>query len=348
MAKNDEGDYTCHANNKLGKDERKVSIKVEPNAPEILPNSVVTVKLGESAKLICEAKGEPSPKILWISPGNYVISKSSDKFHILEDGMWVRKVRLADEGKYTCVAQNAAGDDVKNIKLEVEPKEPFINGITGKSSTKVLAVFYQTALLDCRAEGKPQPKVWWVTPYGLSLPTPYLGGRFQVHQNGSMELRGVRKTDEGTYMCLAKNNLGEASLSVEFDVTSLAEKPSFTLPNIEILQIKKDSGLLLLECSAHGKPKPDFSWILPNGLKLAPGVSFQRFTHHLGNGTLQIVQPAVSDKGVYRCLAKNIAGQAEKRYALEAGRKPVIRGSTGMFSLSLYEEYLDIKGITLL
>uniref|UniRef100_A0AAX7SU97 Ig-like domain-containing protein n=1 Tax=Astatotilapia calliptera TaxID=8154 RepID=A0AAX7SU97_ASTCA len=277
MGKKDEGDYTCYAKNKLGKDERKVSVKVGPNAPKIRfkSQSLVTIKLGESAKLSCEATGEPTPRITWISPQKDVIPASSDKFQIMDGGMLlVKKVTLSSEGIYTCLARNSAGDDVKNIKVEAEPQEPFINGVKGRSTTKVLGVSYQTAHLHCRVEGKPEPRVWWVTPYGLSLPAPYLGGRFQVHQNGTLELRGIRKTDEGRYMCLAKNNMGEASLLVEFDVASLAEKPTFSVPNIEILPIKPDGGELILECSARGNgtlriSRPaSITWILPNGVVL--------------------------------------------------------------------------------
>lgn len=331
MGKKDEGDYTCYARNKLGKDERKVSVTVGPHAPKIQLKSLslVSVKLGESAHLGCTVIGEPSPNIMWISPRKDMITVPSERFQILKDGMLVRKVTLDDEGTYSCVARNPFGDDVKNVRLEVEPEEPSISGVKGKSSTRSLAVFYQTSLLDCRAEGKPVPRVWWVTPSGFSLPKPYLGGRFQVHQNGSLELRGVRKTDKGQYVCMAKSNLGEALLLVNLDVASLAEKPSFALPNIEILPMKLSGGLISLECPARGKPNPEFTWILPTGAALAPGASLQRFTHHLSNGTLHISQPTLSDKGVYRCVAKNVAGQAEKRYALEAGRKPVIRGSTG-------------------
>lgn len=334
MGKKDEGDYTCYAKNKLGKDERKVSVKVGPTAPNIRSKyqSLILVKLGQSAKFSCQATGEPPPRIVWISPRNNVISMSSDRFQIVDDGtLVVKKVTLADEGKYVCLAQNAAGEDIKNMKLEVEPQEPLINGMKGKTTTNVLGVSYQTALLDCRVEGKPEPRVWWVTPNGHSLTTPYHSGRVQVHQNRSLELRGVRKTDEGRYMCLAKNSLGEASLLVELEVASLAEKPSFAFPNIEILPLKQDGGELMLKCPARGKPNPEFAWVLPNGTMLMPGVKLQRFIHYLGNGTLRISQPVASDKGVYRCLAKNVAGQAEKRYALDAGRKPVIRGSTGIF-----------------
>uniref|UniRef100_A0A3Q4IDH6 Ig-like domain-containing protein n=1 Tax=Neolamprologus brichardi TaxID=32507 RepID=A0A3Q4IDH6_NEOBR len=221
MGKKDEGDYTCYAKNKLGKDERKVSVKVGPNAPKIRfkSQSLVTIKLGESAKLSCEATGEPTPRITWISPQKDVMPASSDKFQIMDGGMLlVKKVTLSSEGIYTCLARNSAGDDVKNIKVEAEPQEPFINGVKGRSTTKVLGVSYQTAHLHCRVEGKPEPRVW--------------------------------KTDEGRYMCLAKNNMGEASLLVEFDVASLAEKPTFSVPNIEMLPIKPDGGELVLESLA--------------------------------------------------------------------------------------------------
>lgn len=332
MAKRDEGDYTCHAKNKLGKDERIVHVKVGPNAPKIgqKSQSLVIVKLGETAKLSCQAVGEPKPTITWISPQTEVIPVLSNKYRIMEDGtLVVNNVTLVDEGKYACVAQNSAGEDIKNMIIEAELQEPFISGVKGKSTTKLLTVSYQTALLDCSVEGKPEPKVWWVTPYGHSLTSPYLGGRFQVHQNGSLELRGVRKTDEGRYKCLAKNYLGEMSLSVELEVASLAEKPIFAFPNIEIVPIKQNGVELILECPARGKPNPDFLWVLPNGTVLPPGFKLQRIIHHFGNGTLRIAQPVATDKGIYRCLAKNVAGQAEKRYALEAGRKPVLRGFTG-------------------
>ncbi|XP_037116895.1 matrix-remodeling-associated protein 5 [Syngnathus acus] len=344
MDKKDEGDYTCFAKNKLGKDERKVSVKVGPNPPRISFKfqSLVTVKYGAVAQLSCQATGEPTPQIIWISPQNDAIPMSSDKFEVMQNGMLiVKKVTLTDEGKYACVARNSAGDDIKNVILEVESREPFINGNEGKSAKKVVGISYQTVLLDCKVEGKPEPRVWWVTPYGQSLQLSYLSGRFQVHQNGSLEVRGVRKTDEGQYMCLAKNHLGEASLSVELDVASIAEKPSFAVPNIELLSIKHNGGELQLQCTARGKPSPEYVWLLPNGTILMPGVRLQRFAHHHNNGTLWISQLAASDKGVYRCLAKNVAGQAEKRYALEAGRKPVIRGSTGGIKIT-YGQTLNL------
>uniref|UniRef100_A0AAR2LNA4 Ig-like domain-containing protein n=1 Tax=Pygocentrus nattereri TaxID=42514 RepID=A0AAR2LNA4_PYGNA len=280
MGKNDEGDYTCYAKNTLGEDAMKVSVQVIPNSPRISSKDQVSLwaPLGHAAQMTCDATGEPPPAIIWISPNNEIITSSSVKYQILNDGtLIIKKVTLADQGKYACVARNSAGDDIKNVKLQVEVREPHINGKGGRTESKVLAVSYQTLLL-----------------------------------NGTLELRGVRKTDEGQFLCVAKNYLGESSLAVDLEVASLAEKPSFLMPNIEVLPLKADGDDITLECRAIGKPKPEFVWILPNSTVLAPGMKLKRFIHALGNGTLHIIQPVPSDKGVYRCLAKNVAGQAEK------------------------------------
>uniref|UniRef100_A0A8C7GTL9 Si:ch211-159i8.4 n=1 Tax=Oncorhynchus kisutch TaxID=8019 RepID=A0A8C7GTL9_ONCKI len=165
MGKKDEGDYTCHAKNELGEDEMKVSIKVGPDFPRITSKAqlLLTARLGESAYMTCQATGEPPPTIVWLSPSNDVITSSSTKYQTLDDGtLVIKKVTLADQGKYACVARSSAGDDIKNIKIQVEPREPHINEQGGRSSMKVLAVSYQTTLLDCRAEGKPEPRISWL------------------------------------------------------------------------------------------------------------------------------------------------------------------------------------------
>ncbi len=337
MGKKDEGNYTCYAKNTLGEDAMKVSVQVVPNSPQITSKEQVSMwaPFGQSAQMKCDAAGVLPPTIIWISPRNEIIPSSSVKYQILNDGtLIIKKLTLADQGKYACVARNPAGDNIKNMNLLVEVKGPQINGHSGRSENKILAVYYQTLLLDCKAEGKPEPQITWTTPYGMSLPTPYLGGRFQVHRNGTLELRGIRKTDEGRFLCIAKNYLGETSLAVDLEVASLAEKPSFPVPNIKVLPLKADGDDISLECRATGKPKPEFLWILPNGTALNPGMKLQRFIHYLGNGTLHITQPGVIDKGVYRCLAKNVAGQAEKRYALEPGQKPQIRSTASTIKIS--------------
>ncbi|TRY98498.1 hypothetical protein DNTS_014636 [Danionella cerebrum] len=337
MGKTDEGNYTCFAKNTLGEDAMKVSVRVMTNSPQTssVEQEMVWGSFGQSVQMKCDPTAVSPHTIIWISPSNELVSSSSVKYQTLNDGtLVVKKLTLADQGKYVCVDRNPAGDRVRNFKLLVEVKKTQINGESGQTRSKALAVYYQTVMLDCKVEGIPEPQITWTTPYGMTLPTPYLGGRFQVHRNGTLELRGIRKTDEGRFLCKAKNYLGEATLEVELEVAAHAEKPSFAVPNIEVHPVKPDSNDLSLVCHATGKPKAELLWILPNGTALNPGVKLQRFAHYKENGSLLIIRPGATDKGVYRCLAKNLAGQAEKRYALELGQKPQIRSTSATLKIS--------------
>ncbi len=174
MGKKDEGNYTCYAKNTLGEDAMKVSVQVVPNSPQITSKEQVSMwaPFGQSAQMKCDAAGVLPPTIIWISPRNEIIPSSSVKYQILNDGtLIIKKLTLADQGKYACVARNPAGDNIKNMNLLVEVKGPQINGHSGRSENNILAVYYQTLLLDCKAEGKPEPQITWTTPYGMSLPT---------------------------------------------------------------------------------------------------------------------------------------------------------------------------------
>ncbi|KAG2463459.1 matrix-remodeling-associated protein 5 [Polypterus senegalus] len=343
MSLKDEGDYTCYAENKLGKDEMTVNVKVVPDRPRILSKEQMFMRgrIGESATMKCDAIGEPKPKIIWLSPGNYIIT-SSNKYQVLADGtLVIRNVGSTDQGTYACVARNNAGDDIKNIRLEIDGKEPVINQRAGNTTIKLTALSYQAKILDCKVDGVPEPQIQWITSYGNILPRPYLGGRFQVHSNGSLELRGLRRSDSGQYFCVARNEMGETKLTVELEVIATAERPGFPLPHNMANILKPGSREIILECLAHGKPAPQVTWLLPNGTQLAPGVKFLRFHHFKENGALLILNPTGTDAGTYRCLAKNIAGQAEKRYVLESGRKPQPRGNTGLVRIS-YGETLNL------
>uniref|UniRef100_A0A667YZ35 Ig-like domain-containing protein n=1 Tax=Myripristis murdjan TaxID=586833 RepID=A0A667YZ35_9TELE len=242
------------------------------------------VTFGQNFQVDCVATGLPDPEVSWSLPDGTLINNALQS----DD---------SDEGDYTCYAKNKLGKDERKLSVKVGPDAPRIRF---KSQSLVMARFGESAKLSCQAVGEPTPRIMWISPENYVIQGP--SDRYQTLDDGMLVLRGVRKTDEGRYMCLAKNHLGEASLLVELDVASIAEKPSFAVPNIEILPIKQDSGELTLECPARGKPHPEFAWLLPNGTMLTPGAKLQRFTHHLGNGTLRISQPVASDKGVLQHL----------------------------------------------
>lgn len=324
----EEGDYTCYAENQLGKDEMKVRVKVKvaTSPPQIQDKDqkIIRVFYGETVTLRCNAKGESMPVITWISPTNRVISPTLDKYQVLDDGtLVVQKVQRFDGGNYTCMARNNAGQDRKVVRLEVLVTSPVINGLSGTTNTiKVTAVQDQQKFVDCVAKGTPTPRIMWVLPGNVILPAPYYSNRMTVHQNGTLEVRSPKRTDSGQLTCIARNEGGEVRLVVNLDVKAAVGRPQIRGPKTESLSLTVGNAMTL-NCSFEGSTLPHVTWILPSGTPLHSGAQFSKFFHQ-PDGSLVITNPSVAEAGMYRCQGRNLQGLVERTITLSPGRKPEI------------------------
>ncbi|XP_076837393.1 immunoglobulin superfamily member 10 [Brachyhypopomus gauderio] len=323
----EEGDYTCYAENTLGKDEMHVHITVVSAPPRIRPPSLTyaRVKPGANIRFDCEAMGEPKPKILWMLPSNDMIAASNERYLMHVNGsLDIRDVKLADAGKYVCMARNAAGDESKVYKLDIDGNPPIINGYyQNRTVLKDSAAKYSRKFIDCKAEGEPPPKVTWIMPDNIFLSAPYFGSRINVHYNGTLEIRNVRPTDTAEFICMARNDGGEAVMVIQLEVTSQLMRPIFKSPFNErlVTQLGKTT---VLNCSADGQPAPDIFWTLPNGTQVTRGSNRGSQYQMSNDGTFVIHNPSKEDAGKYRCAAKNKVGYIEKLIVLEVGQKPYI------------------------
>lgn len=322
----EEGDYTCYAQNTLGKDEMKVHLTVVTAAPRIRKGNKANtrVQAGDTAILDCEVTGEPKPKIFWLLPSNDMISFSKDRYTFHANGsLSIHRVKLLDSGEYVCVARNPSGDDTKMYKMDVVAKPPLINGLyTNKTVIKATAVRHSKKHFDCRAEGTPSPHIMWIMPDNIFLTAPYYGSRITVHKNGTLEIRNVRLSDSADFICVARNEGGESVLVVQLEVLEMLRRPTFRNPFNEkiVAQLGKSTAL---NCSVDGNPPPEIIWILPNGTRFSNG---PQNPQHLiaSNGSFIIYKTTRDDAGKYRCAARNKVGYIEKLIVLEIGQKPVI------------------------
>ena len=71
----------------------------------------------------------------------------------------------------------------------------------------------KTAVLNCKADGNPTPRVTW-SKKNSSLPI----GRHVVEPSSALIIRKVTKEDAGIYTCSAQNLLGSVNASVQLNV----------------------------------------------------------------------------------------------------------------------------------
>lgn len=79
----------------------------------------VTVQVGHSVTIHCEASGVPDARILWMF-GEIAISSQNSRYHIASNGsLHLREVQVIDSGVFTCIAKNSAGNDTRVVNINV-------------------------------------------------------------------------------------------------------------------------------------------------------------------------------------------------------------------------------------
>ncbi|KAK0144704.1 Neural cell adhesion molecule 1 [Merluccius polli] len=160
IKKTDEGMYTCEARVMArGEIDFRV-IKVVVNVlPSIRVRQAVvnaTADIGTSAMLACDVDGFPDPTVTWAR--NDVVLETDEKYSLNNDGseLIIRDVTKVDEGDYTCIARNKAGEKEEEVSLNVfvRPTITFLNNQTASE-------LQEQVTLTCEASGEPTPAITW-------------------------------------------------------------------------------------------------------------------------------------------------------------------------------------------
>ncbi|XP_060586623.1 basement membrane-specific heparan sulfate proteoglycan core protein-like isoform X4 [Ruditapes philippinarum] len=123
----DAGTYTCRAVNEAGSITSKVILYVKVNnqysQPYISAPSASTAALGDSAKLVCDATGYPSPDITWFRKEGEMPSD----YRIVDGDLLINRVRPEDAGTYVCHAENEYGGTDSPVNLNVNDLVPYFS-----------------------------------------------------------------------------------------------------------------------------------------------------------------------------------------------------------------------------
>ncbi|XP_072210897.1 roundabout homolog 3 [Excalfactoria chinensis] len=228
----DEGTYTCMAENSVGRSEASGTLIVRVPPQLITHPRNQTVSPGQSVTFQCETAGNPPPAVFWQKEGSQTLlfpgqsSPPASRISVAPSGaMTIAAVQPTDAGYYLCQAISVAGSVLAKALLEVEaaPAEHRPPVIRWGPANLTLLPVGATVQLPCWAEGEPPPRVGWLKD-GRTVPGSE--GRTSLLENGTLQISSLQMTDSGQYECVATSLMGEmrwrGSLQVQGDGSHLS------------------------------------------------------------------------------------------------------------------------------
>ncbi|XP_054871967.1 protein tyrosine phosphatase receptor type Fa isoform X17 [Amphiprion ocellaris] len=226
---------------------------------------------GGVASFVCQAVGEPKPRITWMKKGKKV---SSQRFEVIEfdDGsgsvLRIQPLRThRDEAIYECTATNSVGEINTSAKLTVLEEDQIPHGFPTIDMGPQLKVVERTrtATMLCAASGNPDPEIYWFKDF-LPVDISSSNGRIKQLRSGGTPIRGAlqiensEESDQGKYECVAVNSAGTRySAPANLYVRVRRVPPRFSIPptNHEVMP----GGSVNLTCVAVGAPMPYVKWM---------------------------------------------------------------------------------------
>ncbi|XP_015245138.1 PREDICTED: receptor-type tyrosine-protein phosphatase delta-like isoform X10 [Cyprinodon variegatus] len=271
---------------------------------------------GGVASFVCQAAGDPQPKIVWNKKGKKV---SNQRFEVIEfdDGsgsvLRIQPLRTPrDEAIYECHASNSAGELTATTRLSVLREDQLPPGFPTIDMGPQLKVVERsrTATMLCAASGNPDPEITWFKDF-LPVNTSNNNGRIKQLRSesfggtpirGALQIEMSEEGDQGKYECVATNSDGTRySTPANLYVRVRRVPPRFSIPpaDSEIMP----GGNVNITCVAVGSPMPYVKWML-GAEDLTPEDDMP-----IGRNVLELTDVRQSNN--YTCVAMSTLGVIE-------------------------------------
>ncbi|XP_051003345.1 neurofascin isoform X3 [Acomys russatus] len=307
VSEEDSGEYFCLASNKMGSIRHTISVRVKA-APYWLdePKNLILAP-GEDGRLVCRANGNPKPTVQWMVNGEPLQSAPPNpNREVAGDTIIFRDTQISSRAVYQCNTSNEHGYLLANAFVSVLDVPP---RMLSPRNQLIRVILYNRTRLDCPFFGSPIPTLrWFKNGQGSNLD----GGNYHVYENGSLEIKMIRKEDQGIYTCVATNILGKAENQVRLEV-----KDPTRIYRMPEDQVAKRGTTVQLECRVKHDPslKLTVSW-LKDDEPLYIGNRMKKEAD-----SLTIFGVAERDQGSYTCMASTELDQdLAKAYLTVLGR----------------------------
>ncbi|XP_077934173.1 hemicentin-1 [Halichoerus grypus] len=315
--RSDKGRYQCAVSNAVGKQAKdiKLTIYIPPTIKGGNVTTKVSALINSIIKLECETRGLPMPAITWYKDGQPVISSSQALYINKGQFLHIPRAQVSDSATYTCHATNVAGTAEKSFHVDVYVP-PMIEGDLAVPLNKQVVIAHSLTL-ECKATGSPPPVLTWLKD-GVPVKA---SDNIRTEAGGKkLEIMSALEVDRGQYVCVATSVAGEKEIKYEVDVLV---PPAIEGGDETSYFIVMVNNLLELDCQVTGSPTPTIMW-LKDGQLIDERDGFKIL---LNGRKLVIAQAQVSETGLYRCVATNIAGDRGKEFEVTVHVPPTIKSS---------------------
>ncbi|KAK7934331.1 hypothetical protein WMY93_005227 [Mugilogobius chulae] len=266
----------------------------------------MTVKKGDNVTVNCRPPdSRPPAHVSWFK-NNRPLTTSADLYVLPSGDLYFHRVNEDDSGSYFCRASNI------HLQRFITSRRASITVLGDPPSVSLWPQVHTVPLgarvvLQCQATGSPLPSISWFKN-GHSKQT---GGRvLKGLSNATLYIQSAKSYDEGVYVCLASNSMGNAQSNA---VLKVAVSP--LIVNFATRVQSRIGGVAILPCKAVGIVPITYTWSRKQGNSYIP-IAPNDEIYYDGDGSLHISNVQWSDQGEYYCTAKNRAGQNQKRSVL--------------------------------
>ncbi|XP_056398458.1 carcinoembryonic antigen-related cell adhesion molecule 1-like [Hyla sarda] len=206
-------------------------------------------------------------------------------------------IYVNDSGSYTCTIENPVSSNTSN-SLTLIVIVPVSNITVTSNLSGLVWPGIDSISLRCSALGTNVSYSWSLQ--GTTIST---GTRFQLSaDNSTLSISPVTTSDNGTFVCTARNILSNQSSDVKLNLASPVSAVTLTSNTSEVLWAGQDSASLY--CSAQGSAI-SFNWSM-NGNPVPASPPYY-ITDSTQNSTLTINPVSKNDSGPFTCTASNRA-----------------------------------------
>ncbi|XP_054853412.1 neural cell adhesion molecule 1 isoform X3 [Eublepharis macularius] len=287
---------------------------------DIIPNKV-EVAVGESKFFVCEVTGDAKRKdVSWFAPNGEKLSNQqriivSPATPEADSTLTIYSVEIDDAGIYKCVVSTEEGEFEATLNVKIFQKLTFRNAPSPQEFKEG-----EDAVIVCDVVSSLPPTIMW----------KHLGRdivlkkdvRFVVLSNNYLQIRGIKKTDEGMYRCegriLARGEIDFREIRVIVNVPPTVHTRQSTVNATANL-----GQSVTLVCEAEGFPEPTISWT-KDGESIERGEDDEKYGFSYDGSELTIRRVEKNDEAEYICIAENKAGEHDATIHLKVFAKPKI------------------------